>query len=610
VSTLRFLALLLPILALPLLPGCSREDAPGTGAAPAVEDTAPAPAASGAKIFSDARRTPHKTLDPMRQFDQASAEIVMNVYDTLLEYHYLDRPYRLTPNLLRELPMQLPDLVTYTFRLKPGVHFHDDPCFEGGKGRELVAEDAIYSIKRFADANVNNKSWALLAGYVVGLDAFRQKTGELGADANYDQLEVEGLHKIDRYDFQVRFTRDNPLALFPLAMTSLSIVPREAVETYGEDFAQHPVGTGPFRIKQFSRRGTMILARNPNYHGRYPTTGAPGDRERGLLARAGEPIPFLDEIHMPLIEEPQPAMLKFKKAELDWIGINKDDFPTMAYRDAQGEFHLKPEFARRFDSYAEPRLSAEYLVFNMQDPLIGENRALRQAIAWSFDTQGFVDLLLNGRGLPLSTLVPQPIAGSQEDPVFDEFHYYERNVEKARELLAEAGYPDGRGLPELRFEYRAATRDSRQGFEYLRNELADVGIRAKANFSTFSAFLKKIESGNFQIASSGWAADYPDGENFYQLLYGPNKTPGPNSSNFENAEFDALYEKIRFMRNGPERFELFRRMSQIVKDEVPIFLRFNGVAFGMYQKNVRNLKRHMLLDKPYKYFDKVGSPEP
>jgi ABC-type transport system substrate-binding protein len=605
VRNLRPLAFLLLVLPVAFL-ACS--NAEERGAADSASSDSDAGIAGKPKIFNDLRRTAHKTLDPMKQFDQASAEIVMNVYDTLLEYHYLDRPYRVAPNLLAEMPVQQPDGVTYLFRLKPGIHFHDDPCFEGGEGRELVADDAIYSIKRFADANVNNKSWALLAGYVVGLDAFREKTRELGDDTDYDAIEVAGLRRTGDYSFEVEFTRDNPLAMFPFAMTSLSIVPREAVEHYGKEFAQHPVGTGPFVIKHFSRRGMMILARNPSYHGHYPSTGAPGDRERGLLERAGEPIPFLDEIHLPLIEEPQPAMLKFKKAEIDWIGINKDDFPTMAYRDEAGTFHLKEEYARRFDSYAEPRLAAEYLVFNMRDPLIGKNRALRQAIAWSLDSQGIIDLLMNGRGLPLTTPVPHPIAGSQDDPALAGFHYYHRDVEMARKRLAEAGYPDGKGLPELVFEYRAATRDSRQAFEFIRNELAEVGIRARANFSTFSAFLKKVESGNFRIASSGWAADYPDGENFYQLLYGPNKLPGPNSSNFQNAEYDALYEQIRFMRNGPERFELFKRMAQIVKDEVPIFLRYNGLAFGMFQRNVLYLKRHMLVGKPYKYLDKRGSP--
>lgn len=580
-----------------VLAGCSEEAAaPQTG-----------PEGEGLKIFYDRRPSAHKNLDPPRQFDSASADLIMNVYDTLLEYHYLARPYRVAPNLVGEMPTKAADGKSYVFRLKKGIRFHDDPCFEGGVGRELVADDAIYSIQRFADANVNLKSWVLLAGYVEGLDTFREKSREIGKTIDYTANPVSGLRKIDSHTFEVEFTRDTPLALFPFAMTSLSIVPREAVEKYGEDFAQHPVGTGPFTIKQFSRRGTMILARNPSYHGTYPTEGAPGDAEAGLLEYAGRRTPFVDEVHLPLIEEAQPAMLKFRKAELDWIGITKDDFPNMAYRADDGSFHLKDEYARLYHMYAEPGLSAEYFSFNLQDPLWqGEKgKALRQAIAWSIDTPGFVELLRNGRALPMETIVPQPIAGSENDI---DFVYYTQNREKAKEKLAEAGYPEGRGLPEIHFEYRSATKDSRQGFEFIRNELATVGIHAKANFNTFSAFLKKVESGNFQVASSGWAADYPDAENFYQLLYSKNRTPGPNSSTFDHAEYDALYERIRSMPNGPERFELFVRMSEIIKDEVPLLLRFNGIAFGIYQKNVRNMKRHMLVEKGYKYLDKVGSP--
>ncbi|MFP6624315.1 MAG: ABC transporter substrate-binding protein [Myxococcota bacterium] len=559
------------------------------------------------KIFYDRRGSAHKTLDPPRQFDSASADIIMNVYDTLLEYHYLARPYRLAPNLVSELPEKQEDGKTYVFRLRKGIRFHDDACFEGGAGRELVADDAIYSIQRFADANVNIKSWVLLAGFIRGLDDFREKSREVGKSIDYAAHPVSGLRKIDSHTFEVEFNEDTPLALFPFAMTSLSIVPREAVEKYAEDFARHPVGTGPFTIKQFERRGTMILARNPNYHGSYPTEGTPDDGENGLLEYAGRQTPFLDEVHLPLIEEPQPAMLKFRKAELDVIGINKDDFPNMAYRAEDGTFHLKDEYARLYHSYVEPGLSAEYFSFNLRDPLWrgDKGKALRQVIAWSIDTPGFIELLSNGRGLPMATIVPHSIAGSENDI---DFTYYTQDREKAAQKLTEAGYPEARGLPEIHFEYRSATKDARQGFEFIRNELAAVGIRAKANFNTFSAFLKKIESGNFQVASSGWAADYPDGENFYQLLYSPNKTPGPNSSTFNHPEYDALYEQIRSMPNGPERFALFRRMSEIIKEEVPLLLRYNGLAFGIYQRNVRNLKRHMFVPKGYKYLDKVGSP--
>ena len=569
------------------------------------EQPSPGPAASERGTLYYYRGAAHKTLDPAKQFDQASAEIIMNVYDTLLEYHYLERPYRLVPGLLAKLPELLDDGVTYRFTLRKDVRFIDDPAFAGGKGRELVADDVIYSIKRFADSKVNVKSYILIQGFVDGLDEFRDKTKQLGGPTDYDSLDVAGIRKVDDHTLTIRFTRKNPLALYPFATTPMSIVAREAVEHYGEDFGNHPVGTGPFYIKEYSRRGKMVLKRNPNYHGVYPSSGAAGDRERGLLADAGKALPLLDEVHLPLIEESQPAMLNFKSGQLDWVGMNKDDFANIAYRDADGEFHLRNEFTEQFNMYAEPGLSAEYLVFNLSDPVLGKNKALRQAIAYALDTPAYVKLLLNDRALPLRTIVPQPIAGSERDI---EARYFSKDLSLARQKLAEAGYPGGDGLAPITIEIRNANKEARDGFEFIRAELAEIGIILKSNFQTFSAYLKRVESGNFQMTGSGWGADYPDAENFYQLLYGPNRTPGPNMSNFAHAQYDELFERSRFMDNGPERFALFARMSSIIHDEVPIILRYNGIRFGLHQKTLRNLKRNIMIDAPYKFLAKQSPP--
>ncbi len=552
------------------------------------------------KIFRYARRSAYKTLDPMKQFDQASAEIITNLFDTLLEYHYLDRPYRLIPGLLANMPEKQPDGVTYKFTLKRGVHFVDDPCFHGGKGREVTIDDVIFTLKRFADANVNIKSYSLIQGFVVGMDEYRAETKRLGKDANYDAIVIEGLVKIDDFAMTIQFTADNPLALFPFAFSGMSILAREAVNKYGEDLGRHPVGTGPFYMKQLSRRGEMILSRNPSYHQTYPESGESGDGERRLLVDTGKKLPLIDEVQLPLIEEPQPAMLKFKKGEIDWIGINKDDFVQMAYRDDDGGFHLKEEYADKFEMYTEPGLYAGYIAFNMKDPLVGTNKALRQAFAYAMSTKDWIDLLHNGRGMPLNTIVPHPIAGSETDI---DFKYYQKDVDMARKKLAEAGFPDGKGLPEITIDFRSATKDMRQSFEFMRNELEAVNIQVKGNFQTFSAFLKRIESGNFQIAEAAWGADYPDGENFYQLLYGPNRTPGPNMSVYDDPEYNRLYEESRFMPNGPKRYGLFTRMSEIIKEEVPLVLRNNRVYFGLYQSRVGNMKRNMMVDVPFKYLN-------
>jgi ABC-type transport system substrate-binding protein len=221
------------------------------------------------------RQEAYKTLDPVKQFDASSAELIQNVYDSLLEYDYLTRPYRMVPNLLAKMPELSADGLTYSFELRSDVRFVDDPCFPGGKGRPLVTDDVIYSLKRFAHGTLNVKSYTLWQGAVQGMDEFREQT-QKGADMN--KLDIAGIKKIDDRKFTITLTKANPLALFPLAATQTSIVPREAVEKYGDQFEQHPVGTGPFKIKTLQRRGVTILEKNPNYHGVYPSEGEPASR--------------------------------------------------------------------------------------------------------------------------------------------------------------------------------------------------------------------------------------------------------------------------------------------------------------------------------------------
>lgn len=556
--------------------------------------------AGDVKIFHSFRSSDFKTLDPMKQFDQASAEIVSNVYDTLLQYSYLERPYQLEPSLLEKMPEKQADGVTYLFTLRQGVLFNDDACFPEGKGREMKIDDVIYSIKRFADVNVNQLSFTLIKGFVVGLDEFHDQTEKAGKNVNYDSIPVTGIKKLNDYQMTVTFTRDNPLAFFPFAFSGMSIVPKEAVEKYGTELDMHPVGSGPFYIKEMNRRGNIILAKNTKYWGKYPSTGPADDQKAGLLADAGKQLPLVDEIHMPLIEESQPRMLKFLKGDIDSIGIDKDYFEKMAFRDDKGEFHLKDEYAKQFSMYVEPSLSMEYITFNMNDKLMGKNKALRQAIAYALDNAAYIKLLLNDRGVNPKTIVPVPIAGSERDI---DATYYEHNKEMAKKKLAEAGFPDGKGLPELTMEFRHTNKTVRETYELIRSQLAEVGIPLKANFQTFSSFLQRVEAGNFQIAEAAWGADYPDAENFYMLLYSANKSPGPNNSNYANKKYDELYEKIRFMPNGPERNKIFKEMSDILREDVPVFYRVNALAFGMYQKHLTNVKRHMMIDAPYKYYN-------
>lgn len=556
----------------------------------------------GLKIFYHYRQSEEKNLDPVKSFDEASKQHIRNIFDTLLEYDYLKRPYVLRESLLTKMPEKQADGVTYLFTLKDGVKFHDNACFPGGKGRELVSDDVIYSYKRFADANQNRLSYTIIQGMVVGMDEFREASKKQPKGFDYDKNPIEGLKKLTDKTFTMKFTLNSPLNFYPLAFEGTSIVPREAVEKYGEEFDKNPVGSGPFYLKSYSRRGTTVLARNPNYHETYPTEGAPGDKEAGLLESAGKKLPFVDEIHLPLIEESQPQMLKFKKGQVAWVAIARDDYIAMVDRVDSKNFKLKPEFAKQFQLYWVPTLATTFMRFGMKDPIVGSNKALRQAIALAMNSEGFINLMLNGRANPSQSMIPVEIAGSSRETGST---WYTQNIEAAKKKLAEAGYPDGKGLPTLMVEYRASTKDQRQQYEFVRNELAKAGIKLEGNFQSFSNFLKKTDEGNYQIADAGWTADYPDAENFYSLYYSKNKAPGPNTSNFENAKFDALYEKTRHMMNGPERYKMFQEMDAILKEEVPMLLIANQYVMGLLQPNVRNFKRNLMEQYPYKYVDLV-----
>jgi ABC-type transport system substrate-binding protein len=551
------------------------------------------------KVLNYFRSATYKTLDPPKQFDQASAEIISSVYDPLLEYHYLKRPYELAPNLLEKMPELGADKLTYRFTLRKGIKFHDDPCFPGGKGRELTADDVIFTIKRFSDVNVNPQSYpALLQNRIKGLDAFREKTRQQ-KDLDYAKESVAGLKKIDSHRFEVVMIKPDPLLLMSFATTPLSIMPPEAVKKYGKDLDNRAVGTGPFTLAQNPRKGEMVLKKNPNYHGTYPTTGEAEDEGKGLLVSAGKQLPLVDEIRLPLIEESQPAMLKYQRGELDWIGLDRNNFPNMAYKDEKG-FHLKDGFAQKFELYWIESLSSSYVTINWKDEILGKNKALRQAMAYALDIPEFIDKMSNGRGNPLKTMVPLPIAGSERDIKAE---WYTHDIQKAKEKLQEAGYPNGQGLPPLVMLYGAATADTRQSHEFLRAQFAKVGIKLKGEFLTFSDYLRRKEAGNFQLASGGWGADYPDPENFYQLLYGPNKVPGPNDGSYQNPEFDKLYEQMRQMPAGPERNQIIEKMAAIVSADVPVLLSASPIAVGMHQKWLKNMKRHMMLGSQFKFLD-------
>ena len=531
------------------------------------------------------------TLDPPRELDFASDLMLRQVYSTLLTYAYLERPYKLEPDLLESMPTLGADKVTYTFKLRKGVRFVDNACFPGGKGRELTADDVLYTIRRYADANVNTKSFYAMAGDVVGLDAYRTATAKAGPAADTSKLDVAGLHKIDKYTFTIRLTHENPLFLYSLAFEPMAIVPVEAVQMYKDKLGVNVVGTGPFMATgPLDRKGTIRLVRNPNYYRVYPSVGAPGDAEKGLLKDAGKKLPLADVLEMPLIEESQPGALKFLRGEVDKRTLDRANFTKMVTRAPDGSLSLVPEYASKFSLSNAPAGNDVFIDVNMRDPVLGKNKPLRQAIAAAIDVDAIIKVIWNGRGIPLQSIVPVDLAGSEHDTAAPP---RKRDLALAKKLMADAGYPDGKGLPPLTMRIPATDADTRNEFDMVKAQLATIGVHLVADYNDTPTFIKAMDAGNFQLAYYSWYADYPDAEDFYQLVYSKNVAPGPNAGAFVNAAYDKGYEASRFMVNGPQRYELFRQLNAILRDEVPVIPLYESLRSDSLQKWVGNYKRNI-----------------
>ncbi len=536
-----------------------------------------------------------KGLDPARAGDVASSAIIGRIYEGLLEYAYLDRPYHLQPMLASAMPDISADGRIYTFHIRKGIFFQDDPCFPGGKGRELTAEDFVYSIKRIADLkNASSGYWAF-NGRIVGLDEFRAASAG-GTPTAYD-APVEGLSAPDRYTFQIKLKESYPQLLWVLAMHYAFAVPREAVEFYGAGFVNHPVGTGPYILEKWKHNYRIEFVRNPKWAetGRietYPSTGTESARSAGLLDDAGRQLPFVDRIVQYVVDDAATSWMMFLAGQFSYSSISRDNWDAVIKPDSGLVEELKNQGVELLSS---PTLNLYYIGFNLDDPVVGKNKKLRQALSCAFEPALLVQYY-NGRVTPIYGPLPDPLAGFKPNPTT-----YSYNLEKAKQLLAEAGYPEGidpatgRRL-ELTLELGGATPDVRQVVDLMAGMFDKVGVVLKASYNNWPAFLDKMDRRQAQLFELGWVADYPDAENFLQLFYSANASPGPNHANYANLQFDRLYEQMRIMLPGPEKDRLCEQMADLVIEDCPWIFMYQPMDFAVIHDWLKNYSLH---DFPY-----------
>ena len=658
------------------------------------------PEEAGQHVYYDTFREEPKHLDPVRSYSSEEYRFLGQIYEPVIQYHYLQRPYTLTPLTATAVPEprlydrdgnRLPSAapaeqvarVVYTITLRQDVRYQPQPSFArtttgayrwhlppgesfppirhpaelpGQDTRALRAEDYIYQIKRLAHPLLECPIYPLLANYIEGFAALRQtleqdiervraarrRAGGVFYNQEADeranplyldlrQYDLPGARVIDAHTFEITLTKKYPQFLYWLAMPFFSPIPWEVDRFYTQSAAvaqnitlnRFPVGTGPFFLAVNRPNYRMVLRRNPHFHHEtYPDTGTPEDAKAGLLADRGKPLPFLEEVVFVLEKEAVPRWHKFLQGYYDSSGIGSDVFDQAIQVAPTTGIELTPELQAkglRLTTSVAP--VTYYYAFNMLDDVVGgygeKQRKLRQALSIALNIEEFIQIFLNGRGIPAQGPIPPGIFGYQEgrtgiNPVvytWDENlqRRARKGLETAKRLLAEAGYPGGRdaqGNPLVIFFDAPPSSDAGPRLAWLRKQFAAIGVQMQVRATDYNQFQNKVLQGNFQLLRWGWRADYPDPENFLFLLYGPNAkvtSQGENAANYDSPRFNALFRQMENMENSPERDAILREMLAIAREDAPWMWGFHSVGYALNHQWRSNAKPMVFGENTLKY---------
>jgi oligopeptide transport system substrate-binding protein len=544
------------------------------------------------KSINVALTTNVSTLDPAVSYDTVSAEVIYQIHETLYEYDYLIRPYHLKPLLAEDLPLIDDNGLKYTIKIKKNIQYHSSTAFKG-KTRYLKAQDFINQIKRLAFKPTKSNGWWLFNGKIKGLNDFRNAVdSDLKVFFNH---QVEGLQAPDDHTLVIQLTKPYPQLLFALAMAFTTPIPEEVIKEKENDLSQGSVGTGPFILKEWKKSLSLTLTRFKDYHPEfYPNKGDRISYQKDLLADKGKSLPFIEGIKFNIIKESQTRWLNFLKKKIDFIILNKDHFSIALKADGTLNADYKSQDIKL---QIAPTLTYWWIAFNMKDSVVGNNLNLRKAIAFAIDTERYIDIFTNNIALKANSIYPPGIPGY--NPSYQSPHGY--NLKKAKEYIAKAGYPKGKGLPTLNYDVRGASSTARQMGEFIKGELAKIGIKVNININTFPAFLNKARTGQLQFWQGGWAMDYPDAENTIQLLLTKNHSPGPNATYFSNKKLDSLFEKLSKNSNPGLKSKILKQIEDIVQTNLPWIMQYYSRNYILHHGNIKNFRQSDLIFNHYKY---------
>ena len=547
-------------------------------------------------------------FDPAYAQDLYSGTIEQAIFETLLTYDYLARPSKLVPQTAEAMPQVSDNGKTYVFKLKKGIYFTPDPAFKGKK-RELVAEDYVYSLKRLIDPRIRSP-WAwLVEGKIIGLDELAE-AAKKGARFDYDS-KISGLEAVDPHTLRIRLKDTDYNLPYVLAHEPTSAVAREVIEAYADEGGRamsNPVGTGPYRLARWVRSSKIFLEANPEYRG-FAWDFKPGsdpEDKRIVAEMKGKKMPQVGRVEISIIEEDQARLLAFERGELDIMNLEGPLSPNVLDGDK-----LRPEYAKRgvkLSHFVDPEIRYHY--WNMQDPIVGglskEKIALRRAMAMSFNVDEEIKVVRKGQAVEARYPIPPGVVG--HDPKYRSPVKYDPAAANA--LLDKFGYKKGadgwRTLPDgkpLLIRYASRTdSQGREDDEMWYKALTSIGIRVEVQKDKFSELLKQERQCKLMMRTAAWIADYPDADNFMQLLYSKNIHQNNNAC-AAIPEYDKLYEQSIRMPASPERDKLYHEMTKIIEGYAPWRLDISRYRNMLAQPHILGYKKHPILHAEWQFID-------
>ena len=548
-------------------------------------------------------------FDPQATSDLYSGHVQRGIFEPLFAYDYLTRPYQLVPLTAAALPEISPDGRTWTIRIKPGIHFADDPAFKGTQ-RELTAHDFVYAWKRLLDPRVRSPYLWYLDGKLVGADTVLAKAKAAGK-LDYD-AEIDGLRALDKHTLRLKLVEPDYVLLGYMAHAAMSAVAREVVEAYGDASGwvmANPVGTGPFRLAEWRRGQKIVLEANPRFREeRFPTAGEPADAP--MIARMkGKRLPQVGRVDIAIIEESNPQLLAFNSGELDYANVPADLVPNALDAGSKLKAYYVDQNVAHW-RITQPALA--YMYFNMEDPVVGgytpDKVALRRAIIAGFNVRELIDVWYQGQAMPANQPIPPVVSGHVGEKVagavtfdpslavqlLDRFGYKDRDGDGFREL------PDGRPLA-LTMGSATSGRD-RARDELWKKSLARIGVRVDFLVQKWPDLLKMGRAGKLQMWPVGWITQYNEGDAFMQLLYSKNIGQS-NYSRFALPAYDELYRQTKRIPAGAERNALYRKMSELVNAYNPWDLGVWRIENTLVRPWVDGYKKHAFHEHAWKYYD-------